>query len=49
MKKKITAEKEKNVCIKNYNLFIPRPPKKTYKLQKKPSALERKHPALQNI
>jgi hypothetical protein len=35
--------------IKNYNLHIPRPPYRTSKLQKKPSAFEREHPALQNM
>ncbi len=44
--KKFTAEK---FLIKNYNLPIPRPPYRTSKLQKKPSALKRKHPALQNM
>ncbi len=31
------------------NLPIPRPPKRMSKLQKKPSALKREHPALQNM
>jgi hypothetical protein len=35
--------------IQNYNLPILRPPKRTLKLQKKPSALKREHPALQNM
>jgi hypothetical protein len=35
--------------IKNYNLPIPRPPERTSKLQKKPPALKRKHPALENM
>ncbi len=35
--------------VKNYNLPIPRPPETTSKLQKKPSALKREHPALQNM
>jgi hypothetical protein len=35
--------------IKNYNLPIPRPQERTSKLQKKPSALKREHPALQNM
>jgi hypothetical protein len=35
--------------IKNYNLPISRPPKRTSKLLKKPSALKREHPALQNM
>jgi hypothetical protein len=45
--KKITALK-KFFGIKNNNLPIPRPPQKTSKLQKKPSALKRGHPTLQN-
>jgi hypothetical protein len=35
--------------IKNYNLPIPRPPERMSKLQKKPLALKREDPALQNI
>jgi hypothetical protein len=35
--------------IKNQNLLIPRPPKRTSKLQKKPAALKKEHPALQNM
>jgi hypothetical protein len=35
--------------IRNCNLLIPRPPKRTSKLQEKPSARIREHPALQNI
>ncbi len=35
--------------IKNCNLPIPRPPKSMSKLQKKPSALKRGHPPLQNM
>ena len=31
------------------NFPIPRPPERTYKLQKKTSALKREHPALQNM
>jgi hypothetical protein len=38
--KKITVEK-----IKNCNLLIPRPPQRMSKLQEKPSALKREHPA----
>jgi hypothetical protein len=50
LRKKITAEKKLNFFfIKNYNLPIPRPPKRTSKLQKKPSALKRGHPTLQNM
>jgi hypothetical protein len=37
----------KKIWIKNYNLPIPRPPYRTSKLQKKPSALKRGHPTLQ--
>ncbi len=33
----------------NYNLPIPRHPKRTFKLQKKPSDLKREYPALQNM
>jgi hypothetical protein len=39
----------KKIWIKNYNLPIPRPPYRTSKLQKKPSALKRGHPTLQNM
>ncbi len=35
--------------IKNCNLHIPSPPLRTSKLQEKPSALKREHPALQNF
>jgi hypothetical protein len=35
--------------IKNYNFPIPRPPYRMSKLQKKPSALKREHPALHNM
>jgi hypothetical protein len=35
--------------IKNYTLPIPRPPKRTSKLQMKPSGLKREHPALRNM
>jgi hypothetical protein len=35
--------------IKNYILHIPRPSERITKLQEKPSALKREHPALQNI
>ncbi len=45
---KITAGK-KLFWIKNYNLPIPRPPKRKSKLQKKPSALKGGHPTLQNM
>jgi hypothetical protein len=47
--KKITAEFFFYfLLIKNYNILFPRPPKPS-KLQKKPSALKREHPALQNM
>ncbi len=46
--RKNTAEKNSLFLIKNCNLLIPRPPQKTSKLQEKPSALKREHPALQN-
>jgi hypothetical protein len=35
--------------IKNFNLLIPRPPKRAPKLQEKPSALKREHPVLKNM
>ncbi len=35
--------------IKNCNLLIPRTPLRTPKLQEKPSALKREHPALQKM
>jgi hypothetical protein len=49
--KKFTAEKKifTNFLNQNYNLPIPRPPYRTSKLQKKPSAFKREHPALQNM
>jgi len=46
--KKISAERI-FFLIKNYNLSIPWPPLRTSKLQKKPSALKRGHPTLQNM
>jgi hypothetical protein len=50
LEKKIFSIKEiKFFWIINYNLPIPRPPERTSKLQKKPSALKRKHLALQNM
>jgi hypothetical protein len=45
-KKVLQLKKITFYLIKNYNLPIPRPPSK---LQKKPLALKRKHPALQNM
>jgi hypothetical protein len=48
-KLKINAEKKKIFWIKNFNLSIPRPPKRTSKLQKKPSGLKRGHPTLKNM
>jgi hypothetical protein len=35
--------------IKNCTLLIPRPPKRTPKLQKKLSAFKREHPVLKNM
>jgi hypothetical protein len=35
--------------IKNFNLFIPWPPQRASKLQEKPPALKREHPAPQNV
>jgi hypothetical protein len=46
---KIDEKKIKFFFIKNYNLPIPRPPKRTSKLQKKPSALKRGHPTFKNM
>jgi hypothetical protein len=43
--RKNTAE---NFLINNCILLIPRPPKRTSKIQEKPSALKREHPVLQN-
>jgi hypothetical protein len=40
---------KKNFLYKYCNLLIPRPPQRTPKLQEKPSALKREHPALQNM
>jgi hypothetical protein len=38
-----------NFFIKNCYLLIPRPPLRMSKLQEKPSALKREHPALQTM
>ena len=46
--KKIYSWKSYIFFINNCNLPIPSPPWRTSKLQKKPSALKREHPALQN-
>ncbi len=35
--------------LSNCNLLIPRPPLRTFKLQEKPSAFKRDHPALQDM
>ncbi len=43
------GKKIKYFLIKNSNLPTPRPPLKTSKPQKKPSALKREHPALKNM
>ncbi len=47
--KKFTAGKKLNFFIKNCHLLIPRPPKRTSKLQEKSSSLKREHPALQKL
>jgi hypothetical protein len=44
LKKNYSWKKLTFFWIKNYNLPIPRPPYRTFKLQKKPSALKRGHP-----
>jgi hypothetical protein len=46
---KIYSLKNSIFLIKNYNLPITRPLERTSKLQKKPSAFKREHPALQNM
>ncbi len=48
--KNFTAEKKFNIFkIKNCNLSIFRLPERASKLQKKPQAIKREHPALQNM
>ncbi len=47
--KKIYSWKKLNQLIKNCNLLIPWPLPKKSKLQEKPSALKREHPALPNL
>jgi hypothetical protein len=48
--KKIFSKKNLNFFwIKNYTLSIPRPLERTSKLQNKPSAFKREHPALKNM
>ncbi len=48
--KKITVRKKFYIFFfKKCNLFIPRPPERTFKLQEKASAPKREHPALQNM
>jgi hypothetical protein len=48
--KRFTAGKKIDIfLIKICNLLIPRPPQRTSKLQEKPAALKRVHPALQNM
>jgi hypothetical protein len=42
-------EKIQLFFIKDGNLFIPRPPGRTYMLQEKTLALNREHPALLNM
>ncbi len=44
---KVTAEKKFKFSFKNFNLFIPRYPWRTFKLQETPSALRKDNPALQ--
>jgi hypothetical protein len=45
-----TSEKKFDIfLIKNCNLLIPRRSKRTSKIQKKPSAHNREHPALQHM
>jgi hypothetical protein len=48
-KKKLQLQKILRLYIKNCYLLIPRPPFRTAKLQEKPLALKRKHPALQKM
>jgi hypothetical protein len=48
-KKKIKLKFFSSFLIKNCNLLIPRPHKRTSKQQEKPSALKREHPALKKI
>jgi hypothetical protein len=45
----IYSFKEIIFFIKNCNLHTPGPPLRTSKLQEKPSALKREHPAVQNL
>jgi hypothetical protein len=47
--KKLQLKRNWTFLIKNCNLHIPRPPYRTFKLQKKPSVLKWEHPALQNL
>jgi hypothetical protein len=51
MKKNVTKFTAEKIFfwIKNNNLPFPRPPQRISELPKKPSALKREHPALQNI
>ncbi len=50
IEKNVQQNKKFNIfLIKNCNLPIPRPPQRRSKLQRKPSAFKRKHPALQNM
>jgi hypothetical protein len=44
--KKYTAQKRVDIFFLNRNLLIPRLPLRMSKLQEKPSALKREHPAL---
>jgi hypothetical protein len=45
----IQLKKMYRFLIKNLNLIILKPPLRTSKLQEKPSALKREHPALQQM
>jgi hypothetical protein len=47
--KRAAGRGRQDFLIKNCNLTIPRPPLRTPKLQEKPSALKREHPALQKM
>jgi hypothetical protein len=46
---KMFQKKKSIFFIKNCNLFISRPPRRTSKLHEKPSAYKRKHPPLLNM
>jgi hypothetical protein len=46
---KLQLKKMKFLLHQKLQFTIPKPPKRTYKLQKKPSALKRENPSLQNM